>query len=147
MRALLLSLLLVLLAAGCATVSTEVVQLDPARNLAPTQNVEVLFEKPKRPYIEIALLESRGAVGTGEAELLNDAREKAKALGADAIVRVEAERIYHPPVAVYDPWYDPFYWPGYRFRALPPFPHPWGTYRLIDGGYTYTLKAMAIKYK
>ena len=131
---------------GCAMVSTHVVQLDPARTYAPTQNVEVLLEKPQRPYTEIALLESRGEVGITEAELLNHARDKARSIGADAIVRVEADRMYHPPVAIYDPWPDPFY-SHWRYRPFPPYAHPWGTYRVIGGGYSQTLKALAIKYK
>ena len=142
----LMALGVTLLLAACVTVSTHVVQLDPARTYPPTQNVEVLLEKPQRPFVEIALLESRGAVGTTEAELLNDARDKAKSVGADAIVRVEAQSVYHPPVAVYDPWYDPFYWHGHRYRMLPPFPHAWGAYRVVEGGYSVNLKALAIKY-
>ena len=137
---------LALLVAGCS-VTTHVVQLNPARTFEPTQNVEILLEKPTRPYFEIGLLESRGAVGVTEAELLNDAREKARKLGADAIVKLEAERVYQPPVAVYDPWYDPIFWHPYRYRPYPPFPHPWGAYRVIGGGHSYTMKALAIRYQ
>lgn len=132
-----------LLLSACAAVSTKIVPLNPALQYPPTQYVEVLLEKPTRPHVDIALLESRGF---SEAELLNDAREKAKALGADAIVRVESERIDHPPVAVYDPWFDPFYWGYYRQRPFPAFPHPWGPYRVVGGGSEYVLKARAIKY-
>ena len=134
------------LLAACSMVSTHVVQFDPSRTYTPTQNVEVLLEKPKRPYIEIALLESRGEIGVTEPQLLNDARDKARAVGADAIVRIDSERVYHPPVAVYDPWSDAFYWRAYGYRPLPPFAHPWGGYRVIGGGFTETLKAIAIKY-
>ena len=134
--------------AGCASVNTQVVQLDPARYYPPTQNVEVLLQKPARPHTEIALIESRGEIGASEADLLNDAREKAKALGADAIVKTELERTYHQPVPVYDPWYDPLYFGYYRYRPFPPFPQPWaGPYRFVGGGVSYTLKAMAIKYQ
>ena len=130
------------LLASCATVSTRIVELKPSQQFAPTQSVEVLLQKPDKPYIEIALLESRGA---SEAELLNDAREKAKALGADAILRQESELIQHPPVAIYDPFYDPFYFGWHRYR---PLPHsPWGPYRVIGGGHSYVLKALAIKYR
>lgn len=146
MRNLILSALLPLFVSACTLVSTQVVQLDPSRTFPPTPNVEVLLEKPKRAYTEIALLESRGDIGVGEADLLNSAREKAKTIGADAIVRVDVAHLYHPPVAIYDPWPDPFYWRWSRYRAFPPFPHPWGTYRVVGGGYSQTLKALAIKY-
>ena len=138
-----LTLAATLLFAGCAAVDTRIVQLNPAHQFPPTQSVEVLLEKPPRPFVEIALIESKG---TSEVELLNDAREKAKALGADAIVRQETERIYHEPYAIYDPWFDPFYFGYPRFRPHPFYPHPWGPYRVVGGGYTYVLKALAIKY-
>ena len=128
---------------ACATVSTRVVQLNPAVQHPPTQYVEVLLQEPGRPHTEIALLESRGF---SEAELLNDARAKAGTLGADAIVRVEVVRIDHPPVAVYDPWFDPFHWGYSRHRPFPVFPQPWGPYRVIGGTSEYVLKARAIKY-
>ena len=131
------------LLAGCATVSTQVVELNPALKHPPTQSVEVLLQKPTRPHVDIALIESSGG---SEAEMLNHAREKAKALGADAIVKLETERVYHEPVPVYDPWFDPFYWGSYRHRPFPAFPHPWGPYRYVGGGFSYLLKAVAIRY-
>jgi hypothetical protein len=129
---------------ACATVSTRVVALNPAVQYPPTQYVEVLLERPPRPHNDIAMLEGRGF---SEAELLNDAREKAGALGADAIVRTEIRRIDHPPVALYDPWYDPFYWGYSRYRPYPMFPQPWGPYRMVGGASEYVLKAVAIKYQ
>ena len=130
--------------AGCASVSTNIVELNPAQKYAPTVNVEVLLQKPARPHVEIALIESRGG---SEAELLNDAREKARALGADAIVRLEVERIYYAPLPVYDPWFDPF-WGYYRypFAPLGPYPYGWGPYRYVGGGFSYVLKTSAIRY-
>ena len=136
-------LCLTLLITACATVSTKIVELKPAQKYAPTQSVEVLLQKPARPHVEIALIESSGG---SEADMLNDAREKAKALGADAIVKTETERHYHPPVAVYDPWYEPFWFAPYRYRPFPPYPYPWGAYRMVGGGYSYTLKAIAIRF-
>jgi hypothetical protein len=134
---------LALLVSGCETVSTQVVQYDPAVQYPPTHSVEVLLQKPARPHTEIGLIEARGR---SEAELLNTAREKARALGADAIVKVDVERVYHDPVPIYDPWFDPFYYGYYRHRPFPPFPYPWGPYRYVGGGFTYTLKAAAIRY-
>jgi hypothetical protein len=141
LRSLLLSALLAL--AACATVDTKVVTLNPALQYPPTKNVEVLLQKPARPHIDIALIESRGP---SEAELLNNAREKAKVLGADAILKLETEAIYSEPVLLYDPWYDPLFYGYYRYRPFPPFPYPWSPYRVVGGGYSYVLKALAIKY-
>jgi hypothetical protein len=131
---------------ACATVSTEIVELSPAQKYpakAPTQ-VQVLLQKPDRPYVEIAMLESRGE---SEAAMLNDAREKAAQLGADAVLRTQTLTEFHPPMTVYDPWYDPFFW-GYPYRMYPPFyPYGWGSYRVVGGYNTYVLKAVAIKYR
>ena len=147
-------------AGGCASVSTEVVRYNPAQSYAPTQNVEVLLQKPERAHVEIALLESRGG---SEAALLNDARARARELGADAIVRVDTEKQVRPPVAYYDPWFhDPFWGPhafghfGHGYYSPYPygpwgFGHPWGPYGVggvgvVPGGVHYVLKATAIKY-
>lgn len=134
-----------LLMSGCTTVSTQVVPLTPGLQLAPSQSVEILLDKPQRPYREIALLESRGMVGDGEAALWLDAREKAQALGADAIVRLEVEKTVQPPVVVYDPFFSPYYSPYYLHPHF--FPHYFADYRVIPGGTAYTLKTVAIKYE
>jgi hypothetical protein len=137
------------LLAGCASVSTKIVRLDPSLTLAPSERVEILLEKPLRPYQQIALLESRGTAGGTEAELLEDARERARSLGADAIVRLELEKVLQPPTVVYDPPFAPFYW-GYPFRRYPYFspPYPFfGEYRVVGGVTVYTLKTLAIRYR
>jgi hypothetical protein len=139
-----LILLTALLLSACAGLSTQVVRFDPALQFPPTQNVEVLLQKPARPHVEIALLESKG---TSEAALLNDARAKAAGLGAHAIVRLETERVYHEPVAIYDPWFDPFWYGYHPYRPFPIHPQPWGPYRWVGGGYSYVLKTMAIRYR
>jgi hypothetical protein len=135
------------LLAGCATVSTHVVLLNPGARYPPTKNVRILLEKPKQPYHKIAIIDARGSIGGSEAQLLEEAREKAKTLGADAIVWLAGTTLYEPPVAIYDPWYDPFY---YRMTYYQPFwwnPSYYGEYRLIGGGYYYTLKALAIRFE
>jgi hypothetical protein len=133
---------------ACASVKTQVVPLGPIQHYPPTQSVEVFLQKPSRPYTEIAFVESHGDLGASEADLLNHARDKARALGADAIVKLETQRIYHQPVAVYDPWYDPLFYGYYRYRPFPPFPHPWASpYRMVGGGYSFVLKTLAIKFR
>ena len=146
-RTLLITAALVL--GGCAA-TTQVVPLNPAQVYPPTRYVEVLLQKPARPHVEIALLESRGG---SEADLFNDAREKAAAIGADAIVKLETEREYYPPVAMYDPWADPFYWGPYPYRyrhygygPFSPFFPVMGPYYVVPGGYSYILKTTAIRY-
>ena len=140
----LIALVATLALGACATVTTQIVELNPkAEKYPPTQSVEVLLQKPQRPYTEIAFLESKGG---SEAHLLNDARAKAAALGAHAVVKLETEKEYYPPVAIYDPWYDPFFFGYHRFRPFPPYPHPWGPYQVVGGGFSYVLKTVAIRY-
>lgn len=142
-RVLLVSL--VLLTSACATVSTHVVSLATDTRYAPTQHVEILLEKPQRPYREIALLESRGMVGDTEVQLWQDAREKARSLGADALIRLEVVRTYRPPIVYYDPFLSPYYpwlYPHAHF-----YPGPFPEYRVMPGGVEYTLKTLAIKYE
>jgi hypothetical protein len=137
-------LVIAVLALTACTSITRVVELSPAQKYPPTAHVDVFLQKPDRPYVEIALLESRGE---SEAQMLNDAREKAAQLGADAIIRTQVHAEFHPPVAVHDPWYDPWVW-GYRYRPWAPFhPYPWGGYRVVGGYTTYLMKAVAIKYQ
>jgi hypothetical protein len=149
--------LAVLLIAGalgaCASPSAKVTLLDPARAYAPTQNVEILLDAPTRAHTKIALIEVQGTVGGTESQLLEQARRQARALGADAIVRLEVTTVYREPVKVYRPWYaDPFYW-RYTYGYRPPdfYPHLDGPYsmndyRWIAGGNVQTLKAVAIRY-
>ena len=138
---------------GCAAATTQVTLFDPARQYSPTQNVVILLDYPEAPHVKIALIEAQGTIGGTESELLEAARKKAQALGADAIVKVELTAVYQPPLHVYDPWYgDPFflrYGLPYRPYFLYPyaFPmYPYSDYREVGGGNVQTLKAVAIKY-
>lgn len=138
--------LAVLSAAGCASVSTRVVELDPALRLPPSQRVEILLEKPQRPYRQVALLESRG-ITDGEAELLEHARSKAQAMGADAIIRLEVEKMQRPPIVIYDPPYSPFHFGSWFHRHAYWCPPLAGENRVFGAVTIFTLKALAIKYE
>ena len=151
-----LIVLLSLLAASCAT-TTSVVMLDPAKQYAPTASVVILLKPPDKPYVEIAKLESRGVPGEPETSVLEDARERARQLGADAIIVQESGAVYQPPVVMYDPWppYLPWhhdrwygypYWHGYPSWHYPsPFMFGPQTHAL-PGGYAYTVRSIAIKF-
>lgn len=137
------------LLAGCATVRTDVLVIDPPHEYPPTTTVAVLTEPPPIPHRRIALLEARGAPGVSETGVLAALRERARALGADALVREAAVERYHPPVPVYEPYYDPF---SPLWRLHPWRPHPFGppyapTPRLVGGGYSVTVKATALRYE
>jgi hypothetical protein len=139
--------------AGCASVATEVTVFDPAQKFAPTENAVILLDYPSQPYLKIALIEAHGGVGGSETPLLEEARKRAQALGADAVVRLEVTAVYQPPVRVYDPAYTNMFYSRYRYpyRSFnyPPYafsPYPYDNYRWVGGGNVQTLKAVAIKY-
>ena len=137
--------------AGCASVATQVTVFDQTRKFAPTEYVAILLEYPAEQYTKLALIEAQGTLGGSEAELLDEARKRARELGADAVVRLEAHAVYQPPVRVYDPaWGDPFYAHRYPFRSFysAPYgsrPYPFDSYRWVGGGTVQTLKAVAIR--
>lgn len=138
--------------AGCASVTTEITVLDPAHKFAPTEYVMLLLDYPPKPYVKIALIEAQGIIGGTEAALLEEARKRGAALGADAIVRREVTAFYQPPVLVYDPAYANMFYPRYRYPyrsfyypyAYAPFPYD--GYRWVGGGEVQTLKAVAIRF-
>jgi hypothetical protein len=137
--------LLIALVAGCASVTTRVLEVKPGAPYPPAAATEILFSAPRRPYSEIAVLESRGELGVSSIDVLEDLRRKAQALGADAVIVTANEGRYQPPVAVYDPWfYDPFF---YRQRYLYGPYSPYGDFRVIEGGYYDVAKGIAIRYQ
>ncbi len=149
MRTLTISCLILLLA-GCGT-TTSVVLLDPAKPYAPTNSVAILLKPPAQPYIEIAKLESKGLPGEPETEVLEDARERAKQIGAQAIIVYDTASQYQPPVVIEDPWPPqlPWYhdrWYGYRYWFHPsPFAYA-PVDRVLPGGQVYVVRSIAIRF-
>lgn len=72
-----------------ACVQTDAIRLDETSRYAPSQNVAVLVEPPSQPHEVISMLESRGAVRQTLPALLESMRERARQLGADAIIPTE----------------------------------------------------------
>jgi hypothetical protein len=137
--------------AGCASVSSQVTLLDPALVYAPTQTTAILFDFPPQPHVKIALIEVQGTVGGSEAELVDEGRKKAQALGANAIVRLEVNSVYQPPDIIYNPWFGYPYYQRYRYsyRPFPVYPYVYAppyAFSQVGGGNIQTLKAVAIRY-
>ncbi len=122
------ALLLVLLALGVsACTTTDAVRLNESSRYAPSQYVEVLNELPTQPYEVISLLESRGAVGQSLPALLESMRERAKGLGADAIIPTEERSEYREP--------------GFMYNAF------LGGYQSLPGGRVPILRGYAVIYE
>ena len=144
-------LIALLLLTGCAT-TTNVVLLDPGKQYPPTQTVQILLRPPSAPYVEIAKLESRGSIGEPEPAVIEDARERARELGADALLILESTAMYEPPAVIYDPWppYLPWYhdrWRAYPFGYYYPSPFYYGPQaHWLPGGNVYIVRSLAIRF-
>jgi len=149
MRALMVCFALLL--AGCAS-TTSVVLLDPAKQYAPAVATRIFLKPPAEPYVEIAKLESKGLPGQPETEVLEDARKRAQALGAQAVLVQDTSSFYQPPVVFEEPWparYPWYYdrWYGYRYLFHPP-PYPfYSAEHVLPGGLVYVVRSVAIRFE
>lgn len=84
--------LLALVLAACAAPQPDVVRSPSAPVYAPTANVEVLEQRPTRPYLEIGTIDEPGEPGALRAQVLAQIREKARQLGADAVIVTDVSR-------------------------------------------------------
>ena len=90
--------------------------------------------------------------GEPETEVLEDARKRAEALGAHALIVVETSSTYQPPAVIYEPWPPqfPWYydrWYGYRYWFYPVYPYPYGIERTLPGGNVYVVRSIAIRFE
>jgi hypothetical protein len=81
-------IILLLLFSGC--IQGNVTLLDSS-NYPASAHVEILREKPARPYKTIAMVKATGPQGSGETELMAVLQGKAKSVGADAIMPLPKE--------------------------------------------------------
>lgn len=124
MRATLL-LIFAFLSSACTT--TDAVRINESKQYAPSEAVEILSEPPEQPYEVISMLESRGSVGQSLPALLKSMRERAREMGADAIIPTQ-ERSEHRE-------------PGFIYNALI------GGYQSLPGGRVPILRGYAIIYE
>jgi hypothetical protein len=73
------------LAAACASPQPDVVRTG-SQVYAPTTDVEMLEQPPSRPYTEIGVIDAPGEPGALRAQVLVQVRDKARQLGADAVI-------------------------------------------------------------
>jgi hypothetical protein len=102
-------LLLVALALGaCAPSQPEVLRPEGSATYPPTQFVEMLEAKPTRPYAEIAIIELSGEPGSFRAQVLAQIAERARQIGADAVILQDVSRTtpaatrLNPTTGMYD---------------------------------------------
>jgi hypothetical protein len=117
-------LLMTVILAGCA--ATSAVMLEGGATYAPTQNVQIITQTPNRPFKQIAMLETRGPVNTSMPSLLENMRQKAGTIGADAVIPTEDASMSQQQSLMYNPWL--------------------GGYQTIGGGTLPILRGVAIKF-
>lgn len=79
--------------AGCAPTELAVTRPANAPTYAPTQVVEVLDQPPSRPYIEIGVIDAPGEPGALRTQVIAQIRDRAAALGADAVILKDVSRV------------------------------------------------------
>jgi len=78
--------------AGCSTISYL-----PSNNIqsyAPSQSVEVLYEKPTKPYVVLGRVSINAMDILSDQTILNRLKQKAMSLGADAIIVDNMQRVF-----------------------------------------------------
>lgn len=128
MKGLLRTFAAVLLAgvlSGC--ISTSVVMTESGKTYPPAARTQLLFKLPDRAYKQIAILESRGAVGTPLPDLLENMRQKGQEIGADAVLPVQDASQENPQGLIYNP----------LLRG----------YQTLPGGRVPIIRGIAIKYE
>lgn len=101
-----------------ACVSSTAVMRDDSIKLPKTPSAEILYEKPQRPFVIIATLETRGARGVSLPEILEDMRKKAKAIGADAIIPTQDVSEHVGPSFIYNRALGAYLIPGGKFPVV-----------------------------
>jgi hypothetical protein len=90
------------------------------------RHIELLGGKPDRPYDAIGRIEARGRPGDRRSYARQELRNKARALGADAVIFVEE----HPGV----------------LRKTQPGAFPHYGFDVQTGGVRYELRGLAVRY-
>jgi hypothetical protein len=93
---------LLLVIDGCAT--TRVVMLYESDKYPATTSVAILSAAPDKPCKAIAILEATGPVNTPLTDLLESMRQKAKDIGADAIIPTQDASQRQVQGHLYVPW-------------------------------------------
>ena len=83
---------IIFIVTGCAQGSRVATGGGPAYPRVPKESVQILFERPNRPYIEIGMAMAQGAQLATDATAMEEVRSQAAKLGADAVIVSGMER-------------------------------------------------------
>jgi hypothetical protein len=91
--------------------------LDDSGRYTETTDVQILTSLPYRPYKEIAILETIGDAVLPTTKLLENMREEARAIGADAVIPTQDASRHNPQGVIYNPFLG-----GYQTSGRGTFP-------------------------
>lgn len=130
-------LLLAALTAACASAPRP-----------PEQPVAVLEEEPGRPHEVIAQVTARGIPGASIALVHDKLRDKARSLGADAVIAVETRQHFDATPAPYDPPQRPLLGNAYPgpLHSFDPGSFPPEGFNVRSRGPYYVAEGLAIRY-
>lgn len=77
--------------AACTSAQPDVVRTT-TQVYPPTVDVDMLEQAPIRPYTEIGVIDAPGEPGALRAQVLAQIRDKARQLGADAVILTDQSR-------------------------------------------------------
>lgn len=123
-------LIAIIFLTGCATAShlpsitvtyTPTTSVSPTTSSIPTTSLEILWNEPEKPYVELGKIsvKSRG-YSEETSTLFNRLKQKAMEIGADAVIIGSTQ--------------------SYKTA-------PWGSWLFISGSTVYVIEGLAIKYK
>lgn len=112
--------------AACAVSQPDTTARAAGAAYAPTANVEMLEQAPSRPYVEIGTIDAPGEPGALRTQVLAQVREKARQLGADAVIVKDV---------------------SYRAPATQRFNPTTGFYETVGGQVVPAFKGVAIKFR
>jgi len=100
-------------------VSTKAVIRNNSIKFPKSRFVEILDQKPDKPHVVIATLETKGGLNVSLPEILENMRKKAEEIGADAIIPTRDVSEYKAPGFIYNPWLGGYQTlPGGRMPAI-----------------------------
>lgn len=110
------------------------------------RHIELLRGAPARPYEEIGAIEARGRPGEQLGFVRQELRNKARALGADAVIELDERSAFHgAPGREAEPDLLGNAYPGPVHRVDPGSLPAYG-FELQTGGRYYELRGVAVRY-
>jgi hypothetical protein len=110
------------------------------------RHIELMRGAPQRPYEEIGAIEARGRPGEQLGFVRQELRNKARALGADAVIRVDEQSAFHGvPGREEQPDLLGNAYPGPVYR-VDPGSVPAHGFEMQTGGRYYELRGVAVRF-